>query len=76
MADNLKRLNLSHFLVMGILLITCIGLEYYFHFILGIQIVYTHFFYIPIVLAAIWWGLRGGLNLTPILTGHLVKRYF
>ncbi len=67
MDDATKRLNLSRFLVMGTLLLVCIGLEYYFHFLLDIHIVYTHLFYIPIVLAAIWWGLKGGLPVSLIL---------
>ena len=33
-------------------------LELFFQFYLGINVVYSHFFYIPIVLAAIWYGKR------------------
>jgi len=67
MADSSDRLSLPHFLVIIALLIACIGLECYFHFILGIHIVYTHLFYIPIVLAALWWGLKGGLFVSLFL---------
>ncbi|MBU0479292.1 PAS domain S-box protein [bacterium] len=63
--------NLSHstprFLMMGVLLLVCIGLEYYFHMVRGISVVYTHLFYIPIVVAALWWGLKGGLSVSLFL---------
>jgi PAS domain S-box-containing protein len=38
-----------------ILTIFCIALEIILHFYLGISSGYTHFFYIPLVLAAIWY---------------------
>ncbi len=34
-------------------------LELFVHWHLGITVVYTHFFYVPIVLAAVWYGWRG-----------------
>lgn len=36
-------------------------LTYYFHGILKISTVFTHFFYIPIILSALWWPKRGVL---------------
>ncbi len=38
--------------------VSCFSI-YYFHIILHIGTVFTHFFYIPIILAAIWWKKRG-----------------
>ncbi len=38
--------------------VSCFSI-YYFHIILHIGTVFTHFFYIPIILAAIWWKRRG-----------------
>jgi len=67
LADNSKRLNANHLLTMGALLLICAGMEYYFHFILDIHAVYVHLFYIPIVLATIWWGLKGGLFISLFL---------
>ena len=37
----------------------CCFLTYYFHFILKSHIIFTHFFYIPIILAALWWKKKG-----------------
>ena len=51
--------------VMGLLIGFSLFLIYYFHYMLGISVVFTHFFYIPIILAAIWWKKRG--LIVPIL---------
>ena len=34
-------------------------LTYYFHHVLGHGRVFTHFFYLPIILAALWWQRKG-----------------
>ncbi len=46
-------------LTMSLLLACCCIITLYFHNILNIETVFTHFFYIPIILAAIWWRRRG-----------------
>jgi len=46
-------------LIMTALLVICCALTYYFHAMLGIGTVFTHFFYVPIILAALWWGRKG-----------------
>ena len=46
-------------LVMAILLAGACVLTYYFHAILETGTVFTHFFYIPIILAALWWRRKG-----------------
>ncbi len=45
--------------VIAILLIICLLITYYYHFILRIEAVFTHFFYIPIILAGLWWSRKG-----------------
>ncbi|MCL5037618.1 MAG: PAS domain S-box protein [Chloroflexi bacterium] len=62
------KLKIHRYIITGLLLLLCIGLDFYFRFVLNIQIVYTHLFYIPIVLAAIWWGLKGGLGASLLLS--------
>ena len=37
----------------------CCYLTYYFHVVLGIGTVFTHFFYVPIILASLWWKRKG-----------------
>ncbi|PKP57892.1 hypothetical protein CVT91_09635 [Candidatus Atribacteria bacterium HGW-Atribacteria-1] len=34
-------------------------LTYYFHIVLKTAVIFTHFFYIPIILACIWWKRKG-----------------
>ncbi|MBU0702499.1 MAG: PAS domain S-box protein [Chloroflexi bacterium] len=45
--------------VVGTLLTACLLTMYYFHFVLETEIVFTHFFYVPIVLAGLWWSRKG-----------------
>ena len=46
-------------IAMAVLLGICCVLTYYFHAILHTGTVFTHFFYVPIVLACIWWKRKG-----------------
>ncbi|RLC47968.1 MAG: hypothetical protein DRH57_03050 [Candidatus Cloacimonadota bacterium] len=41
------------------LLVFACFLTYYFHVILGIGLLFTHLFYIPILLAFLWWKKKG-----------------
>ncbi|MDY6967040.1 MAG: histidine kinase dimerization/phosphoacceptor domain -containing protein [Spirochaetota bacterium] len=47
------------FFTIGTLVIICSVFVYYYHFILGYDNVYTHLFYVPIVLSVLWWGGKG-----------------
>ena len=67
MSSNPRWLNLARFLAMGVLLLACVGLEYYFHIVSGITIVYPHLFYVPIIIASLWWGLKGGIPVSLFL---------
>jgi hypothetical protein len=44
---------------MGVLLIGACILTYYYHAVVKTEMIFTHLFYIPIILAAIWWGKKG-----------------
>ena len=67
MADNPKRVNFNRFLLMSVLILISLGLIGYFHLVHGISTVYTHLFYIPIILDAFWWGFRGGVAVSLFL---------
>ncbi|MFH0984427.1 MAG: HAMP domain-containing sensor histidine kinase [Candidatus Omnitrophota bacterium] len=41
--------------VIAVLFLTASASIYYFHLILRTEVVYTHLFYVPIILAAVWW---------------------
>ena len=58
-----------------ILLAIAIFLTYYFHFVLGSGTIFTHIFYFPIILAAIWWK-RKGLIIPIFLSVLLIVSYF
>ena len=58
-------------MVMAILLAGACFLTYYFHGIVEIGRVFTHFFYIPIILAALWWR-RKGLAVATFLAALLI----
>ena len=45
--------------VVILLILLCVGVTYYFHFVLGRAVVFTHLFYVPVALAGLWWGRRG-----------------
>jgi len=56
---NFNKKELFRITLLGFLLLFCILTLYYFHVILRIEIVYTHLFYVPIVLACLWWQYKG-----------------
>ena len=45
--------------LIAIFLLTACTLTYYYHGILRTEGIFTHLFYIPIILASIWWGKKG-----------------
>jgi hypothetical protein len=47
--------------LMGVLLLIACVLTYYYHATLGKGVIFTHLFYIPIILASIWWRKKGVL---------------
>lgn len=62
----LKKLQKEHFynitlfkiIIIILLILVSLTMIFYFEFLMEIHVVYTHFFYIPIVLAGFWWGKR------------------
>lgn len=62
--DKLKILIISIFLLVSIIL------QFYFQLILKINIIFSHFFYIPIILACLWWK-RNGL-IVPMFLAFLL----
>jgi HEAT repeat protein len=55
---HLKEFRDYRIPVLAILIAVSLFLEIYVHWYRGISVVYSHFFYIPVVLAAIWYGKR------------------
>jgi len=67
---NVSRSEYETFMVLTLVLLSCV-LTYYFHFVLRSEIVFTHFYYIPIVLSAVWWK-RKSLWVPFFLAGVLI----
>ncbi|MDV2482221.1 PAS domain S-box protein [Methanoculleus sp. Wushi-C6] len=61
--------------IIGLLLGVSVFLTYYFHAVLSIGAVFSHFFYIPIILAALWWG-RKGIGVAFFLGGLIMASHF
>ncbi len=57
--------------IIAALLAFSVFLTYYFHAILTLGTVFSHFFYIPIILSALWWGRRSVL-VALFLAGLLI----
>ena len=57
--------------IMAALILGAFGLTYYYHAMLGQNIIFTHLLYIPIVLASIWWKKKGVL-VAAALGGYLI----
>jgi len=57
--------------IMVALVLGAFGLTYYYHAMLGQNIIFTHLLYIPIVLASIWWKKKGVL-VAAALGGYLI----
>jgi len=67
--------ELYKLILISILLIISVLLTYYFHIVIGEGVIFTHFFYFPIILAALWWQKKG--LIVPIsLSLMLLVSYF
>ena len=62
--------------VLVILVAVSLGLEIFVHWYLGISVVYSHFFYIPVVLAAIWYGKRSVIVALILGIAQLAGTYY
>jgi PAS domain S-box-containing protein len=58
-------------LVVAFILINCLFLTYYFHAVLDMGTFFTHFYYVPVILSALWWR-RMGLPVAVVLAALLV----
>jgi len=71
-----RKADASKAVIMAVLLAACLGATYYSHAVLHTEVIFTHLFYVPIIMASIWWRKRGiivPLFLSAVLIGsHLV----
>ena len=62
--------------ISAISLLLCIFATFYFLVVLKSAIIYTHLFYIPIVITCAWWGRKGILLASIIVISLLVINFF
>ena len=74
MKINFENKNLR-IVLMAILLVVSCFMAYYFQRILGLGSIFSHFFYIPIIIASIWWK-RMGLLVAAFLAAVLIFGHF
>ncbi|MDO9528316.1 MAG: histidine kinase dimerization/phosphoacceptor domain -containing protein [Syntrophales bacterium] len=55
----MKNRELYKVAVLVFLLIICLVATYYCHFVLRIEVIFTHLFYVPVILASLWWSRKG-----------------
>ena len=68
---RVARVSVIFLLVLAYLL-----LALYFRVVLQTSVVYTHFVYIPVVLAGMWWGKRGIFFAAALAAATLLLRVF
>ena len=45
--------------ILTLLVLCCMGITYYCHFIIRAEVVFTHVFYVPVVLSTFWFARKG-----------------
>ena len=68
--DSIENKKYQVLLVGGLVFLAYV-LTYYFQNVLQTGTLYTHFFYVPIILSCMWWK-RKGLYITAVLLGILI----
>ena len=72
MGKKIERQKEKYKIWLMAVLLTCVCISlYYFHVILRIGTIITHIFYVPIILASIWWK-RKGLVVALFSSGFLI----
>jgi uncharacterized membrane protein len=61
---------------LAFLTLLCVFLEILMHYTLGVAIGYTHFFYVVLVLAAIWYGKKAAIIAACLAVTHFAFAYF
>jgi len=62
MEDYVEKFNLNNLfkiIITLVLILVCIILTIYNHFYHDSTVIFTHFFYVPIIISCLWWGRKG-----------------
>jgi len=63
-------------LLLATIILACIAVTLYVNLVMGINAVYTHLFYIPIILAGIWYHQRAVLVAIFLGLAHISISYY
>jgi len=72
---HLSRMDRYKPAILLLLVAVSVALEAFVHHAMGIEVVYSHFFYIPVVLGAVWYGKKGAL-VAVFLAGVYIGDYY
>jgi HEAT repeat protein len=67
-SPGFRRLSTYKPVIIAVLVLFSLAMEGILHWVMGIEVVYTQFFYIPVVLAAVWYGVRS-VGIAALLGG-------
>ncbi len=62
--------------ILAFTVILCVNLAIYINFFLGITVLYTHFFYVPILLAGMWYQRKAVYVALLLGVIHILMAYF
>lgn len=74
-ASHLKNNETAKVSSVIVLILFCLWVSYYSHFILQSDVLVTHFFYLPVVFAGFWWGRRA-IWIAVFLAGYLLSLHY
>ncbi|MDP3029139.1 MAG: GAF domain-containing protein, partial [Deltaproteobacteria bacterium] len=70
LGQRLLNKSYTNAIITILFILASAGLTYYCHWVLRTEVIFSHFFYIPIALAGFWWGRRGAW--VAVLLGALL----
>ncbi len=62
--------------LLAFIIVICIAITLYVNLVLGVEVVYTHFYYIPIILAGIWYHRKAVLLALFLGLSHVAIGYY
>jgi two-component sensor histidine kinase len=75
MFAGIKKQNLKFYLVF-FLVVVCVDIALYVAFIKDVEIAYTHFFYVPVILAAMWYRKKAMYAAVFLSSIYLFVSYY
>jgi PAS domain S-box-containing protein len=74
-ASHLKNNETAKVISIIVLILFCLWVTSYYHFVLRSNVLVTHFFYLPVVVSCFWWGRRA-IWIAVFLGGYLLGLHY